>query len=166
MNDILLLNGTCGVGKSTTSLEWGSLRKGTSLEVDELRCFIKDKVYRREKDHQELFMLNMVKQLGVMYLSLGKDLVVDYVWSSQSLQELFQHFSSYGNTKAVFLYCSHEENMRRDNLRHVKRRMGKRVGELEQELTLQKWPSFQHKINTTNLELSQVISSINALYTS
>ncbi|PCJ58426.1 MAG: hypothetical protein COA79_12965 [Planctomycetota bacterium] len=164
MIDILLTTGTCGVGKSTTTLAWANLRKGVCLEVDELRCSIRDKEFRRSNNYQEDFMLELVKSNIKLYSKLNKAIAIDYVWTPRSLDALHHYSSSFGNVKSIWLKCESKENMNRDNLRPESRRMGARVAELRVELENYEWPDYLNHIDTTNLSLESVINKINELF--
>lgn len=162
--NILLLTGTCGVGKSTTSLTWANSRSGCIIEGDTLRCWIRDKAFRRSNDYQEDFMFKTVKLLGEQYAKLNRDIVIDYVWKPSYLESLHEFFSTYGIVQSVWLKCSAAENSRRDKLRDPSCVMGERVHELRDELEASVWPKFVHQLDTTHLNITETVEKINTYF--
>jgi len=47
MNDLLIVTGTCGVGKTTLSESWAKRRRGASIHCDSFREWIWEKDLRR-----------------------------------------------------------------------------------------------------------------------
>lgn len=163
MPTVLLLTGTCGVGKTTTARAWANARGGAHISGDEIRLWIRSKTVRHERDYQHEAVARIAGTAAEDFLALGLDVALDFVWKPLTLRYLSQRLSPLARVQMVWLRCDPAENQRRDSERPANVVMGPRVGELLRELdAITEWPTELQRIDSTHRSVADVISLIDA----
>jgi hypothetical protein len=160
MNDILIVTGTCGVGKSSICWRWANLRQGAAINCDMFRIWIRNTSLQRADNFQEHLLAKHACALAKDYLAMGLDVAIDNVWTPKGLQFLQSQLSDRARINVFWLNCSPEENHRRDQLRSSPAVMGERVSELQKELEGMNWPDYVRRLDTTGLSVDQTIARI------
>jgi predicted kinase len=164
MRTVLLITGTCGVGKTTTSRAWAAARTGAHINCDEIRNWIRSKRIRHENDYQHQAVARIAATAAEEYLALGIDVVLDFVWKPPMLRYLSQRLSPLAAVKMVWLRCDPSENRRRDGERPANVVMGDRVAELLCELdAIDDWPAELLRIDSTDRTVNDVLAVIDQL---
>ena len=160
MKDILIVTGTCGVGKSSVCWHWAERRKGAAIDCDAFRTWIRNPSLRAEDSYQEPLLARHAASLAEDYLAMGLDVAIDNVWTPDGLAFLRDRLTTKGHVNIFWLNCSREENQQRDQRRSPSDVMGGRIDELQAELESMIWPDYVAKIDTTGQSLDQVIQAI------
>ena len=168
MNDILIVTGTCGVGKSSLCRAWADQRNGAIIHCDSFRTWIRDPSVRpfrstRSDGYQERLLAKHASSLAADYLAMGLDVAIDNVWTPAGLRWLEEKLSDRGRINVFWLNCSAEENHMRDGLRRPSDVMGSRVDELQQELDAMNWPSSVVRLETSGQTVAQTLDRIETL---
>ena len=160
MGDILVVTGTCGVGKSAVCWEWAGRRHGAAIHCDMFRTWIRNHSLRQADGYQERLLAKHVAALAEDYLSMGLNVAIDNVWIPKGLARLRERLNNRGRICVVWLNCSSKENHRRDKQRSPSDVMGGRVDELQQELEAMDWPDYVTRLDTSGQSLDQTLDSI------
>jgi cytidylate kinase len=164
MKNVLLVTGTCGVGKSTVCRTWANRKEGASIECDIFRTWIRQGPLRCENDYQEQLILKHASELTLDYLNLELDVAIDNVWSPESISYMIEKFSGTATTKAFYLHCHSTENHRRDLLRVGSNVMGERLDQLDRELRSLDWPNEIISLDSTHMDLNETITKIESYF--
>ena len=160
---VLVITGTCGVGKTTTARAWAEARRGAHITGDDIRWWIRDKATRRENAHQQEAIARIACAGAIEFLKLGLDVVLDSVWTPTALRQFREALSAVGEVRMIWLMCDPSENHLRDDGRNPSIRMGDRVDTLLEELLAQAgWPAELRRIDTTGLSLEASLAKIEA----
>lgn len=163
MPTVLLLTGTCGVGKSTIAAAWANARGGAHISGDEIRNWIRDGKARRANDYQQEAVAQIVAIAAEAFLGLGLDVALDFVWTPPTLRYLTCRLKPIANVHMVWLRCDAKENRRRDAGRPASVVMGDRVDTLRKELlAFDDWPEELRRIDSSGLSVDDVLVQINA----
>ena len=162
MKDILVVTGTCGVGKSSVCWAWANRRRGAVIECDVMRTWIRDEVVLRAEGFQEMFLARHACALAEDYLAMGLDVAIDNVWFPRGLDVLRERLSGRGRLVVFRLCCGSEENHRRDGRRSPSDVMGDRVDSLRDELEAVDWPDYVVDLDTSGQTLPETIERIEA----
>jgi len=146
---LIIINGPCGVGKSTTAaLLHAQLPKAFYLDIDAQRQFIS----QYHEYHEESFSLSMKIALAIVETALeaGHDVIVDkMLFDDAVIDRLLKIGRSCGaDTYEVILWASKEEVMRRAEVR------GYRPGSL---FTPEKCERFWNEIRDLKTRRPQAI---------
>jgi hypothetical protein len=160
MNDILIVTGTCGVGKSSVCWEWSGRRQGAVIHCDAFRTWIRKPGMGAADSYQEPLLARHAVSLACDYLDMGLDVAIDNVWTPDGLGFLQAELNDKGRIKVFWLTCGSEENHRRDDTRSPSDVMGGRVDELQGELDAMVWPGYVTRLDTTGLSLGQTVDII------
>lgn len=160
MKDILIITGTCGVGKSAVCWGWAGRRHGATIDCDAFRTWIRNSQLRTADGYQEALLAKHASALSEDYLKMGLDVAIDNVWTPKGLALLKQRLCGKARIKIVWLNCSSSENHRRDKSRSPSDVMGGRLDELQQELERMDWPCDVQRIDTSEQSLEQTLDSI------
>jgi len=163
MKEILILTGTCGVGKSTISRKWAELKKGTVIESDYFRNWIYNDIYALFSKEEEMLVADLTFVTAKEYLKHNMPVVIENVWTPLGLDKLKNDFEKeFGdvNIKFVWLKCNLEENHRRDRLRITENQMKDRVDIVNGELLDYEWPDYLNILDTTNLNVKETLNRI------
>ena len=161
MPTVLLLTGTCGVGKSTTARAWATARAGAHINCDEIRNWIRSKPIRHENDYQHHAVARIAAAATQEFLALGIDVAIDFVWKPPMLRYLSERFSPVARIQMAWLRCDPEENRRRDAERPANVVMGDRVDELLRELeAISDWPDELLNIDSTRMSVDDVLARL------
>ena len=159
---ILLLTGTCGVGKSTTAHAWATARRGVHLKGDEIRNWMRDEATRRAKDYQRDVCTEIAVTAAEQFVKLGLDVAMDYVWMPTSLRMAAARLRPIAEVRMVCLQCEPGENRRRDAGREANVIMGDRVDELQNELlAFTDWPAELRRIDSSGRSVEDVLAMLN-----
>lgn len=163
MRTVLLLTGTCGVGKTTTARAWATSRGGAHVNCDEIRNWIRSKPVRRDRGYQRDAVARIAATSAEEFLALGLDVALDFVWFPPTLRYLAERLSPVARVRMAWLRCEPAENRRRDAERPANVVMGARVDELLRELDEQTgWPEQLLRIDSTGRSVDQIVSAISA----
>lgn len=157
MKDILIVTGTCGVGKSAVCWGWAERRRGAAIECDRLRTWIRNPSLRIANGYQESLLARHAASLAEDYLDMGLDVAIDNVWTPDGINYLLDRLGSLGRIRVFWLNCSSEENHRRDEQRSPSDVMAGRVDELQAELERMVWPERVERIDTTGHSREETI---------
>ena len=160
MKDILIVTGTCGVGKSTVCWAWAGRRGGAAINCDLFRTWIRDHSLRMANGYQEELLAKHACALTEDYMELGLDVAIDNVWTPRGLALLTSRLRGKGRINVFWLNCLPEENHQRDRRRSPSDVMGGRLDELQQELESMNWPDYVQKIDTTGQLLDETLDLI------
>ena len=164
MNDILIVTGTCGVGKSSVCCGWAERRQGASIECDTFRTWIRNHELRQAEGYQEQLLVKHATALAEDYLNMGLDVAIDNVWTPKGLALLHDQLHTKGTIRIFWLNCSSDENHRRDEQRSAPGVMGGRVDELQQELERMNWSEVVVKLDTSGQSLDETLDQIEASF--
>jgi cytidylate kinase len=164
MQNVLLVTGTCAVGKSAICRTWANQREGADIECDIYRTWIRQDTLRRENDYQEKLILKHASELALDYLNLGLDVAIDNVWRPDSISYMIEKFSGIATTRAFYLQCQPTENHRRDQLRVGSHVMGQRLDQLDKELSDLQWSDEIIFLDSTNLSIEETITKIDSYF--
>lgn len=160
MNNLYIITGPAGVGKSTTSnLLASSLKKSVLIEGDDIyNQFIGGRISPyKENAPLELFWSNCFLLID-NYLKNGYDVVFNYIITKDNLKVLKEKFNNY-NIKFTLLLTDEKTIIKRDNERPLDCRMGERS-----LILLKKFidASFDKNniIDTTNKKVNDVVNEI------
>jgi len=127
MNNLYVITGPAGVGKSTISnLVANSLEKSCMIEGDDIYHFVVGGYVPAwlDRNHLPLFWKN-VKSVIKNCLEDGFDVVFNYILDKEDVQNLKQTFPN-TNIKFVVLLVDEETIVKRDKLRPLDCQMGER----------------------------------------
>ena len=166
MNDLLMLTGTCGVGKSTIAKAWALSRRGVAISGDQIRLWMRVREIRRAEDYQHDLVTNIAIDAASRFIAKQMDVALDFVWRPNGIAMVRSAMQDMARVQAVQLVCEPAENSRRDQLRSGNDVMGPRVAELEQELAQLDWPADVHRIDSTNLTVEQTLARVERTFES
>lgn len=160
MNQLYVITGPAGVGKSTISREIAkSKNKSVLIEGDE----IYDQVVGgyvpawKEGNHLDVFWKICLDNIET-YLEAGYDVIFNYIVTPTIFNEIEKRYRKY-NTKFIVLIADEETLLKRDKERVEDCRMGERCIAL---LNSFKSYNFENKyfLDTTNLEIKEIVEKI------
>lgn len=160
MNDVLIVTGTAGVGKSTICWQWAGRRQGATIHCDSFRTWIRNKALRRANGYQEELLAKHAASLAEDYLAMGLDVAIDNVWTPEGLSYLMDRLGSRGNIRVFWLNCEPNENHRRDESRSPSDVMAGRLDEVQAELEQMNWPDCLIRIDTTGQSIGETIDTL------
>jgi hypothetical protein len=162
-HDIIIITGACGVGKTTTAIEWAKRKKGAIVECDWFTEWIFNSKICPFSIEEEMLVAKLACSIANEYLHAKMDVAIDYVFTPDGLkyiQDYFMNHEHVKNIRFVWLYCDILENHRRDGSRSGSAVMGRRVDIVNQQLKNCNWPDEVLKINTTGLTLIETVNKI------
>lgn len=142
MNEVVVLTGACGVGKTIVAREWAKRKNGVALETDYFTEWIHHDGFERFTRGEEKLVANLSLVTSREYLAQKMPVAIEGVWSPYGLGLLKAELKKDVNgakLKFVWLYCDIEENHRRDELRVPKNQMKIRVDIVNHELQGYQW---------------------------
>ncbi|MEM8968489.1 MAG: AAA family ATPase [Bacteroidota bacterium] len=162
MNEILILTGACGVGKTTVARQWARGKNGVAIEADYFTEWIHDDSFERFTQEEEKLVANLTFVTAQEYLKQNMPIAIDEVWSPYGLNILKNKFEREEDIclKFVWLYCKINENHRRNELRVPENQMKNRVDIVNEELRSYQWESYVHKIDTTKITVQETLNII------
>lgn len=164
--ELLILTGTCGVGKSTLARAWAKSNQGAAVDCDLFTSWIfKDDFPRLEKKGAQL-VGRLAYATALAYVKEQMPVAIEYVWYPWMLNTLMDDFRNEGTVKevkVVWLYCDLKENRKRDLERIPENQMKDRVDELQKDLENQIWPDYVHHLDTTGLSILETLSQLEKL---
>jgi GNAT superfamily N-acetyltransferase len=160
MNDILIVTGTCGVGKSTVARRWAERRLGAAIGCDEIRNWIRSPVLITADGFQEMLLAHHAALVANSFLTLGLDVAIDNVWTPEGLDALQHALGDRARVRAIWLTATPAENHRRDGLRPPSDVMGARVDELQAELDALDWPDWVIRLDTTDQTVERTLEAV------
>ena len=162
MNEILILTGACGVGKTTVARQWARGKNGVAIEADYFTEWIHDDSFERFTQEEERLVANLSLVTAKEYLMQKMSVAIEGVWSPYGLNLMRTRLEEEKNInlKFVWLYCEINENHRRDELRVPENQMKERVDIVNEELRSYQWKSYVHKIDTTNMTVQETLNII------
>ncbi len=164
MPTVLLVTGTCGVGKTTTSRAWAEARGGAHIRGDDIYLWIRSKSVRRANDHQNEAVAQIAAAGAETFLAHGLDVAIDFVWKPPILRFFSDRLSGRASVRMVWLCCEPDENRRRDAQREPGSVMGERVHQLQAELdAITDWPAELLVIESTGRSVEDVLSEIDRI---
>lgn len=163
MKEILIITGTCGVGKTSISKKWAKLKKGVVIESDYFRNSLYNEIYDRFSKKEEMLVAELTFASAKEYLKHNMPVAIENVWTPFGLNKLkndFENEFENVNLKFVWLKCNLEENHRRDKLRRTGNQMKNRVNIVSAELLEYKWPEYLNILDTTKLTEKETLYRI------
>jgi len=165
MPNLLVITGTCGVGKSSVSRLWATRRCGAAISGDAIRYWIRDQNLRAARNFQDQLVVRTAVTAAQELLAQNLDVALDNVWFPPAMQLLKQALSPAAVMRFVWLQCGETENHRRDQLRSTGDVMGQRVDELRRELESQIWPDYVHMLDTSSFSCEETVQRVESLPT-
>jgi hypothetical protein len=162
---VLIVTGTCGVGKSSVSRLWAGRRKGAVIHCDQMREWLPCDLRRADR-YQEALLVRLALKTAGEFMGMGLDVAIDNVWTPVGMALIHETLAPTTNLRAVYLRCDLTENARRDKLRSSSDVMGGRVAELDAELQTMAWPSCVVKLNSTSQTAEETAAAVEALFQS
>ncbi len=156
---LILITGTCGVGKSSVSSALAQKLEGTHIECDLIRDWIKAPGVRSACNFQEIALVHICLEAAEQFRKQGLDTVCDNVWGPEGI-DLFKKHSGMFDLSVFYLTCESGENHKRDEERSASDQMKGRVDELGQELDRMQWPWYTVKLDTTGLSVEETVEEI------
>jgi len=162
---IIVMNGSCGVGKSTIARELTAKRKDALyIEGDTLNKMFDINDYSAKFDITHSNLLALCNNL----ISRGiKNIIVDYVFESIDAMCNFSrgiNVLEICNIHFVTLFCSLEENLRRNSMRNSSNIMSEeRIMYLNEIMGIIVKRGFGLCIDTTYKSVPHVVKIINAI---
>ena len=160
MNNLYIITGPAGVGKSTVSREIAkTLEKSVLIEGDDIYHLVVGGHISPWKtgNHLKLFWKNC---FSIIQNSLddGYDVVFNYVIYNKNIQQIKKQFPD-ANTSFTVLMADEKTLIQRDNLRPQDSRMGKRSLTLLKNFK-EEFKNSPYIIDTSNLSVSEIVSKI------
>lgn len=160
MRDILIVTGTCGVGKSTIARRWAGRRLGAIIDCDVFRSWIRNPALIRAEGFQEMLLARHAALLAGSYMAMGLDVAIDNVWTPAGLAYLQEQLQDRARIRVVWLRAASAENHRRDEERPLSDVQGARVDELQGELDALDWPDSVIRFDTTGQSVEETLCAI------
>ena len=162
IKEVLIITGTCGVGKTTTAKAWAKSKNGSIIECDYLTEWIYKEDFPHWTEEEEKFTSNLSVIMATEYLQNGMSVAIDNVWSPNAIEEIRNELFRMRGIKvtAIRLTCDLEENQKRDQERAPEDQMKERITIVNDELNSHPWPSYIKVIDTTNLSTDEVLKLI------
>jgi shikimate kinase len=162
MKEVLILTGACGVGKSTIAEAWAKIKDGATIDCDYLTEWIYKKDFPHWTIEEEKLVAKITAKIAIEYLEFGMSTSIQNVWSPVGIEIIKKEILSHtkANIKVVWLFCSLEENHKRDQLRIPEDQMKERVNIVNEELNSYDWPNYVHKVDSTDLTVEQTLGMI------
>lgn len=160
MNQLYVITGPAGVGKSTISIEIAkSKNKSVLIEGDEIYAQVVGGYVPawKEGNHLDVFWKICLDNIET-YLEAGYDVIFNYIVTPTIFNEIEKRYRKY-NTKFIVLIADEETLLKRDKERVEDCRMGERCIAL---LNSFKSYNFENKyfLDTTNLEIKEIVEKI------
>lgn len=160
MNQLYIITGPAGVGKSTVSREIAKNKnKSVLIEGDEIYAQVIGGYVPawKEENHLEVFWKICLDNINT-YLKEGYDVVFNYIVTPEILDKIKEKFRNY-SMKFIVLITDEETILKRDKERIKDCRMGERCIIL---LNKFKNYNFEEKyfLDTTNLTIKETIGKI------
>ena len=160
MNNLYIITGAAGLGKSTISKGIANTKqKSVVIEGDEIYHQVVGGYVPawKEGNHLELFWKICVMMIRE-YLDNGYDVVFNYIVKKNTLERIKREFKNY-NIKLVVLIVEEETILKRDEERPEDCQMKERCLVLLKEFKEQ---NFEEKyiLNTDNLSIEETIAEI------
>ncbi len=163
MNNVYLITGSAGVGKSTISEKLAlKLKNSAYIEGDLIYHMIKAGYVAPCEDNGEYIDLACRNFISLTnnFISKNIDVVIDYIIFPEHLNYFSKlNKSDNINLKYIVLTAEKEEIVRRDNERPKECKMGDRVLELISEFE-EKVIDEKFKLDTTNQEIEKIVEEI------
>lgn len=165
MNEILILTGACGVGKSTIAKGWAKSKDGATIDCDYLTEWIYQKDFPHWKVEGELFVARLASRMAKEYLEEGMSVSIENVWTPAGIELILSELKHLADTqiKIVWLVSDIEENHRRDQQRIPENQMKGRVNIVNNELASYHWPALVRKLDTTEMDVDKTLLEIERL---
>lgn len=164
--EILLLTGTCAVGKSTIARQWAKQKNGAIVECDYFTEWIFQKEFPHWTIDEEKLTAPLAAKTTLEYLKHNMSVAIDNVWTPFGLDLLVKELKAYQpdlKLKVIWLTCELSENQRRDQQRPIAHQMQERVAILKKELDNYSWPAYVIPIDSTGLTIAETLEKIDAL---
>lgn len=160
MNNLFLITGPAGVGKSTISqLIADSLNKSILIEGDDIYHLVKGGYVSPwlEGNHLDIFWKNVISLIDNS-LKNGYDVVFNYIIPKDRAERLARQFS-FAKVKFIALLVDEETIIKRDKLRPVDSQMGERSIVLLKNALKENY-NQNNILYTTNLNEKQTFNEI------
>lgn len=160
MNNLFLITGPAGVGKSTISqLIADSLNKSILIEGDDIYHLVKGGYVSPwlEGNHLDIFWKNVISLIDNS-LKGGFDVVFNYIIPKDRAERLARQFS-FAKVKFIVLLVDEETIIKRDKLRPLDSQMGERSIVLLKNALKENY-NQNNILYTTNLNEEQTFNEI------
>ncbi|MEM6843314.1 MAG: hypothetical protein AAF632_13890 [Bacteroidota bacterium] len=161
MNEILIITGACGVGKSTVAKAWAKRKSGVAIETDYFTEWIYNDNFERFTQSEERLAANLAFVMAKEYLELKMPVAIEGVWSPYGFNLLRTRFEKEvinSSLRFVWLHCEINENHRRDELRIPEDQMKDRVDIVHGEQSSHRWDHWVYPLDTTHLSISETVN--------
>jgi len=158
--ELILITGTCGVGKTTVAAGLGAKFKWAAIDADMITNWIIPRNVRMADNFQEGALARISAKAAEEFFGLGLNVIIEFPMSAKIVTFFQDHFGGKHNISAFWLWCRRDENHRRDELRPDSDIMGERLDVLLEELEKESWPAYLNKVDTTKLTSDQTIDFI------
>ena len=167
-NDIIIIRGAPGVGKSTTAKLLAEMfPKGVRLEVDTLRNMVISPDWKNQKEHIDL--LNVSLKVVLEFLSLGfRPVIVVDTFSGNKIEKYLNDFFRERPEKSVLIFSLHcsegELRSRVENRNEDEFKDFDVCRKLNRELNRHNHQNETH-LDTTRLTLEEVVYTLYTITT-
>ena len=164
--EILILTGTCGVGKTTIATAWAKQNNGAIVDCDYFTEWIFNKEFKHHTPQEEVFVAGLAAKVALEYIHLHMSVAIDNVWTPLGIEILIKELKARDPQlpiKVVWLYCQPAINHSRDAMRILENQMKDRLDVVYQELIQYDWPAYIQKIDTSDFSILQTIAHIDKL---
>ncbi len=162
----LLLNGACGVGKTTLAKAWAKRHHGAIVECDYFTEWIFNPDFPHWSAEEERLVAELSAGVAGKYLDAGMPVAIENVWTPAGLdllRTLLRNHPGVHSVTVVLLHCQIEENRRRDALRPPENQMRERVDVVRQELMDHTWPKYVNHLETSSLSIRETLDQIEVI---
>jgi broad-specificity NMP kinase len=160
--EVLILTGTCSVGKTSTAKAWAKSKNGTVIECDNLKELNYKEDFPSRTEEEEKLISNLAANKAFEYLQKGESVAIDNVWSPKAIEEIRAELFRMKDLEvtSVRLICDLEENQKRDQEKMPENQKRERITIVNDELNSHAWPSYIKDIDNTNLSKDEVLKLI------
>ncbi len=164
---LLILTGACGVGKSTISKAWAQQENGAVVECDYFTEWMLGDQFESFSEEEASFVAEHAIASATLYLKNHISVAIENVWFPAEITKIRAQLKAVFpsiHVQCIRLYCSIEENHKRDQLRVPENQMKTRVDIVNAQLANSVWPSFVQHINSSNQTAEETLKQLNSLF--
>ena len=167
---VLLLTGTCGVGKSSVAQEWAQRHESAVIAGDAITDFVAHAPFEPYTGDEQKLVGELAAEAATEFVQRGMSVVVEWVLYPGTIRRLRNRLRKRMKRRdkslqvcAVWLTADRLTNHQRDKSREASVWMNERVDIVADELEQLRWPRYVHRLDTSNLDVNATVDRIDAL---